>query len=125
MEKCIIGAVDVTFPPNWYLIGDIIDEQTPSLFLKRSETKISYIGFNEKKWVQKLLPVQAWGEFINARTVNDLYGEGKLERYIEESIYHPMAEDLKIRSIYSDILVAQNRNKYPVYQLIKQFDQNL
>ena len=125
MEKCTIGAVDVTFPPNWHLIGDIVEEQTPSILLKRSGTKISYIGFNEKKWVQKLLPLQTWGEVINARTVKDLYSEGKLERYIEESIYHPMAEDLKIRSIYSDMLVSQNRNKYPVYQLIKQFDQNL
>ena len=125
MEKCIIGAVDVTFPPNWHLIGNIIDEQTPSVLLKRSATKISYIGFDEKKWVQKLLPVQAWGEVINARAVNDLYNEGKLERYIEESIYHPMPEDLKIRSIYSNILVAQNRNKYQVYNLIKQFDQTL
>ena len=82
MEKCIIGAVDVTFPPNWHLIGNIVEEQTPSILLKRSETKISYIGFNEKKWVQKLLPVQAWGEVINARTVSDLYNEGRAPKSI-------------------------------------------
>merc|ERR1712131_437227 len=56
MEKCIIGAVDVTFPPNWNLVGQLVGEETPSMLLKRSGTKISYIGFNEKKWVQKLLP---------------------------------------------------------------------
>ena len=125
MEKCIIGAVDLTFPPNWNLVGPFVGEETPSMLLKRSETKISYMDFNEKKWVQKLLPIQAWGQAIDADTLKDLYSEGKLVRYIEESIYHPMPEDLKIRSIYSDILVAQNKNKYPVYQLIKQFDQNL
>ena len=34
-EKCSIGLVDITYPPNWELLSPIVSQNTPSILLKR------------------------------------------------------------------------------------------
>ena len=95
-------------------------EQTPSMFLKKSNTKISFISFMDQDWKQLFFPISSWGNFHTAEDINKLEdkNEVELERFINEEVYLPMSEDLKIRSIYSPLLVTNDEDKIPIYKMI-------
>merc|ERR1712131_167996 len=122
MEKCIIGALDLSFPSNWQLVSNIIGvdsdqlQQTPSMFLKKSNTKISFISFMDQDWKQRLFPISSWGSFLSAEDLKKLedQNENEVENFINGGVYIPMSEDMKIRSIYSPMLVSNDEDKIPV-----------
>ena len=99
-------------------------EQTPSMFLKKSNTKISFISFMDQDWKQLFFPISSWGSFHTAEDIKKLEdkNEVELERFINEEVYLPMSEDLKIRSIYSPLLVTNDEDKIPIYKMILDFD---
>ena len=94
------------------------------MFLKKSNTKISFISFMDENWKQRFFPISAWGSFHNAEDIKKLEdkNENELEKFINEEVYLPMSEDLKIRSIYSPLLVTNDEDKIPIYKMILDFD---
>ena len=97
-------------------------EQTPSMFLKKSNTKISFISFMDEDWKQRFFPISSWGSFHNAEDIKNLEDKNEVEKFINEEVYLPMSEDLKIRSIYSPLLVSNDEDKIPIYKMILEFD---
>ena len=78
----------------------------------------------DENWKQRFFPISAWGSFHNAEDIKKLEdkNENELERFLNEEVYLPMSGDLKIRSIYSPLLVTNDEDKIPIYKMILDFD---
>lgn len=79
----------------------------------------------DQDWKQRLFPISSWGSFLSAEDLKKLedQNENEVENFINEGVYIPMSEDMKIRSIYSPMLVSNDEDKIPVYRMILDFDQ--
>ena len=111
--------------PNYPIKNLAKLQQTPSMFLKKSNTKVSFISFMDQDWKQLLFPISSWGSFQSADDLKrfESKDENEVERFINKEVYDPMSEDMKIRSIYSPMLVSNDEDKIPVYRMILDFDQ--
>ena len=79
----------------------------------------------DQDWKQLLFPISSWGSFQSADDLKifESKDENEIERFINQEVYDPMSKDMKIRSIYSPMLVSNDEDKIPVYKMILDFDQ--
>jgi hypothetical protein len=120
-EKCSIGVADLSFPPNWRLISPLVD-QTPSLLLKKSKTKIVKFEFRVGDWISYTMPVETWGKTVDLAT--NVEWKVNLDDFVKmamEYLYNPMSETEKIEAIYSPIHVMNDENKEFMFNLIQAF----
>merc|ERR1712106_447577 len=118
-EKCSIGLVDITYPANWELLSPIVSMNTPSILLKRSDTKMVRFEFKPKDWSAMVMPLSTFGQEVGPTQISQL-GEG-LPGLIEKLIYEPLSDDGKIEAIYSPMQAMSNEKKQLMRFLIEQY----
>ena len=70
----------------------------------------------DEDWKQRFFPISSWGSFHNAEDIKNLEDKNEVEKFINEEVYLPMSEDLKIRSIYSPLLVSNDEDQGSTHQ---------
>lgn len=119
-EKCQVGAIDLSFPSNQYVMRPVTTVG-PSIILRYPNSVMTDTKFYPQNWQVNLRDISEWGDFISPGGMISL-GDDLLD-YVESQVYAPMSDAQKIHAIYSPM--DQDPRKTLMKQIIFEYDRKI
>jgi len=119
-EKCQVGAIDLSFPSNRYVMRSVTTTG-PSVIFRYPNSVMTDTKFHPQNWQINLRDISEWGDIIPPEGMISL-GDDLLD-YVESQVYTPMSDAQKIHAIYSPM--DQDPRKTLMKQIIFEYDRKI